>query len=203
VRFLRTKSPSEGAASPAGRRKRSRAGTVLWAAFFAALLLAGGGVWLYLHNLEQSYLDKGANYSLIEDRLYVGGHVERPPRGTQAVLNLCEEEDPYRTEVYAWAKIPDAPPAPDLDWLREKVEFIDTQRKAGRTTYVHCRNGVSRSGMVVTAYVMWEHHLTRDEALAFVRQRRDEIRPHPVFKDRLLEWEEALKEKPPADGEGR
>ena len=35
----------------------------------------------------------------------------------------------------------DAEPAPTLDWLRVQVEFIDAERAAGRTVYVHCRNG--------------------------------------------------------------
>ena len=31
------------------------------------------------------------------------------------------------------------------------------ERQAGRITYVHCRNGVSRSGFVVVAYVMYKN----------------------------------------------
>jgi hypothetical protein len=37
------------------------------------------------------------------------------------------------------------------------VHFIDDERKAGRTVYVHCFAGMNRSGMVVTAYLMYEH----------------------------------------------
>jgi protein-tyrosine phosphatase len=37
------------------------------------------------------------------------------------------------------------------------VAAVDANRRAGRTTFVHCRNGVSRSGMVVTAYLMWKN----------------------------------------------
>jgi Dual specificity phosphatase, catalytic domain len=203
VKLPWSKSRNGPAASPVARGKRSRVATAVWAGFFGLLVLAVGGVWFYLVNLEQSYLDKGANYSLIEDRLYAGGAVKKPPRGTRAVLNLCEQDDPYRAEVHVWDSIRDRAPAPDLDWLRQKVEFIDAQRKAGKTTFVHCRNGVSRSGMVVTAYVMWEHHLSLNEALTFVRKQRDIIRPNRAFMERLSEWEEAQKEQPPADGEGR
>ena len=44
-----------------------------------------------------------------------------------------------------WESIRDAAPAPDLDWLRKQVKFVDTQRRAGLTVYVHCRAGISRN----------------------------------------------------------
>jgi len=91
-----------------------------------------------------------------------------------------------------WAPIDDGPPAPDLRWLRQQVEFIDTRRRAGDTVYVHCGVGVSRSGLVVVAYEMYKNGWTRDEALKFVRSRRSITRPNPAFMKRLLEWEHVL-----------
>lgn len=61
------------------------------------------------------------NYSEVEDGLWLGGSVAEPPPGTRAVLNLCEAEDPYRTEADRWEPIRDAVPAPGLDWLRAQV----------------------------------------------------------------------------------
>lgn len=132
------------------------------------------------------------NYSQIEDGLYLGGYVQKPPRRTQAVLNLCEAEDPYRAEVHVWEPIPDAPPAPSLEWLRQQVDFIEQQRAAGRVVYVHCRAGVSRSGMVLVAYLMARDGRSRDETLASLRTRRPEVRPNPAFMELLLEWERRL-----------
>jgi protein-tyrosine phosphatase len=108
--------------------------------------------------------------------------------------------DEYQTDVCLWEPIRDAPPAPSIEWLRRIVEFIEAQRQAGLTVYVHCVAGISRSGMVATAYLMYEHGWSRDEALAFVRSRRPEIRPNPAFMPLLMEWEQALKE--PAATEG-
>jgi hypothetical protein len=133
------------------------------------------------------------NYTLIEDGLYMGGDENAPPLGTTAVLNLCEKEDPYRTDIYLWEPIPDAAPAPNLDWLRRMVTFVDDNRRAGRTVFVHCRNGVSRSGMVVVAYEMYKHRWNRDQALEFVRSKREMARPNPAFMERLLEWEREVK----------
>jgi hypothetical protein len=129
------------------------------------------------------------NYSEIEDGLWLGGSVAEPPPGTRAVLNLCEREDSYRTESDRWEPIPDAAPAPGLDWLRAQVGFIEAQRAAGRTVYVHCRNGASRSGMVVVAYYMARKDWSRDQAMEFVRSRRPDVRPNPAFMKLLLECE--------------
>src|SRR5262249_17465837 len=161
--------------------------------------LAGSlGAWLFLLSREQGansspfppslgrpYRGVWTNYSLIEEGLYMGGSGPEPPPGTDAVLNLCEVEDRYRSAVHVWGPIPDREPAPDLDWLRRMVAFVATQRRGGATVFVHCQAGVSRSGMVVTAYEMSSKHWTRDEALEFVRSKRPVTRPNPAFMERL------------------
>lgn len=138
------------------------------------------------------YTTEPPNYAEVEPGLFVGGLVPAPPRGTAAVMNLCESEDPYRAEFHEWHPIRDASPAPSLKWLRERVAFIRTHRTAGRVVYVHCRNGVSRSVMVVAAYLMREHGITVAHALAVVKAKRDLGRPNPAFRDLLRMWEAEL-----------
>src|SRR5437588_637909 len=114
-------------------------------------------------HLTAEWLDREPpNYSHIEHGLYMGGFVLETPPNVGAVLNLCETEDVYRAAAHRWEPIGDAEPAPSLDWLRQQVAFIETQRKARQVVFVHCRNGVSRSGMVVTAYLMASHDWSRD-----------------------------------------
>jgi protein-tyrosine phosphatase len=164
----------------------------LLATMFLAALLA------FAPPLGRAAEDPGdfPNYSLVEKGLYIGGFVNKPPPGTQAVLNLCGAEDPYAKEVkiHRWAPISDISMAPSLDWLRKQVEFVDEQRRAGRTTYVHCFAGISRAGMVVTAYLMQKNGWSRDEAIAYVRKNRP-IHPNPAFMNRLEEWEKVVKKK--------
>ena len=106
---------------------------------------------------------------------------------------MCETEDPYRAESHRWEPIRDAEPVPSLDWLRAQVVFIDVERAGGRTVFVHCRNGVSRSGMVVVAYYMARDGWSQDEALGFVRSQRPVLRPNPAFMKLLAQWERLLK----------
>ena len=145
--------------------------------------------------VEASLTGEGANYTRIRNGLYLGGIVKAPPPGTKAVLNLCRVADRYKAETHAWEPIKDTTPAPSIAWLKKQVRFIDEQRQAGKTVYVHCRNGVSRAGMVVVAYVMYKDKLPRDKALAQVRTRRPITRPNPAFMERLAEWERVLETK--------
>lgn len=159
-----------------------------------SLLVASLGTWALLqyeaHQLARQ--NDGDAYSQIEEGLYQGRQVHEPPPGTAAVLNLCDRPDPYACDVHRWVPIPDAAPAPSLEWLRQQVAFLDEQHAAGKTVYVHCAAGVSRSGMVVVAYEMKKHGWSRDEALRFVRTRRPVTNPNPAFCELLLEWEKEL-----------
>ncbi len=156
--------------------------------FLVAALVVPGAAYLAVAYITS----EEPNYSRIDDGLYQGGNVSSPPWRTRAVLNLCESPDPYTREVHVWEPIPDAAPAPSLAWLRERVEWIDAQRQAGRRVFVHCFNGVSRSGMVVVAYLMHKNRWSRDEALAFVREKRPVTRPNPAFMELLAEWEKVV-----------
>jgi len=159
-----------------------------------AILLGAAGVWLAIRWHEESNREKP--YHLIEERLYLGSSVGEPPRGTTAVVNLCGVQDPYPTETRFWEPILEGgAKEPDVAWLRRAVDFIDAQHRAGRTTYVHCLAGVNRSAMVVTAYLMFEHHWTRDEALTYVREKRPQAHPEPSMVALLTEWERTLQDR--------
>ena len=54
---------------------------------------------------------------------------------------------------------------------------------------------MSRSGMVVTAYLMYEHNWPRGLALAFVQSKRPRIQPNPRLMRLLIEWEQVLKDQ--------
>lgn len=136
--------------------------------------------------------DSGANYSQIEDRLWMGGTVKQPPAGTKAVVNVCSDNDSYSTPAYLWASIPDSAPAPSIGWLSRMVKFVGDHRSSGETTYVHCHAGISRSGLVTVAYIMSEHHMGRDDALAFVRRHRPQAKPNQAFMDLLAQWEQVV-----------
>lgn len=147
-------------------------------------------------HLKAQVVDLGDrnDYSKIGKKLYVGGFVDRPPPGVVAVLNVCTYEDGYKAKYHKWMPILDAGPAPSLEWLKEAVEFVETNQKADRPTYIHCFAGISRSVMVSAAYLMKEKNWTRDQAIEHIKKTRPFVAPNPAFMDRLLEWEKRKRE---------
>jgi Dual specificity phosphatase, catalytic domain len=158
----------------------------------AAIIVSFLGVWLGLRWLERSYEQP---YCLVEDGLFLGSSIAQPPPGTKAVVNLCGREDPYKVDASLWEPIFEGGAEPNLEWLRRAVEFIAVQRQAGRPTYVHCLAGMNRSGAVVAAYLMYEHSWGREEALAYIQEKRPVVQPNPTLMRLLAEWERTLKGK--------
>ena len=59
--------------------------------------------------------------------------------------------------------------------------------------FVHCQMGVSRSSCIVIAFLMMEKGMSREEARAFVKERRKNISPNDKFWKELIHWEEYIK----------
>ena len=161
-------------------------------AIFAAIVLACGiAVWLGLSLLEDSYRERP--FDLIEEKLYLGQALREPPPGTTAVVNLCGLPDPYQLEANLWEPVLEKGIEPTLEWLWKVTDFIDEQRRGGRTVYVHCFAGVNRSGAAMMAYLMREHGWSRDRALTFVQSKRPQVHPNPDLMRLLDQWGDDLR----------
>eukprot|EP01062_Namystynia_karyoxenos_P015064 TRINITY_DN1546_c0_g2_i1.p1 TRINITY_DN1546_c0_g2~~TRINITY_DN1546_c0_g2_i1.p1 ORF type:complete len:880 (+),score=213.28 TRINITY_DN1546_c0_g2_i1:98-2641(+) len=91
----------------------------------------------------------------------------------------------------------------DLSPLFGKVHaFIDEARAAGGACLVHCFKGQSRSATMVCTYLMSTRGMRRDDAIAFVRERRPMINPNPGFMRLMALYEVTLGLRPPEPGDG-
>jgi len=86
----------------------------------------------------------------------------------------------------------DYPDYPITQHFEEANEFIDINRKSGKSVYVFCAAGVSRSPTFVIAYLMKTMKMTVDDAINLVKSRRKMIEPNSGFVDQLKEYEAAL-----------
>ncbi|CAK9237404.1 unnamed protein product [Sphagnum troendelagicum] len=77
-----------------------------------------------------------------------------------------------------------------LDHLEDCLDFIESGRNNGGVVLVHCFAGVSRSGAVVTAYLMKKEHLTMDNALESLKKSSEIVCPNDGFKQQLRMFEE-------------
>lgn len=142
-------------------------------------------------------------YNEIEKGFYVGedpaghgfGRLKHPK--TDVIVSLNESPP---TTIYSdlkatlWMPIHDRPPFPGIKWLESVVDWlIDAHDVQGWSVYLHCRVGVSRSGMVAIAYFMKRDSLKLERAALMIAMKRA-IVPNPSFMEGLVEWEEYLEQ---------
>ena len=71
--------------------------------------------------------------------------------------------------------------------------FADEGRGSDRGVLVHCLAGISRSVTVTVAYLMYERHLSLNDAYDFVKRCKPNVSPNFNFMGKLLDFEETLK----------
>lgn len=72
-----------------------------------------------------------------------------------------------------------------LGCMPRALEFIDNARKNGGAVFVHCAQGVSRSGSIVVGYLMKSRDLSFTDALCFARKGHPICQPNSYFKQEM------------------
>jgi protein-tyrosine phosphatase len=75
--------------------------------------------------------------------------------------------------------------------LEAACVYIERALARGEGVLVHCQQGVSRSPSIVIAYLIRNHGMSYESALAFVRRKRACVKPNPGFARALVEWEQS------------
>ena len=78
-------------------------------------------------------------------------------------------------------------------YFDEANEFINKCKTEGNTLLVHCKLGISRSASFIIAYLIKYHKMSVKEALEFVKQKRNQIKPNEGFINQLHEYEKKYK----------
>ena len=132
-------------------------------------------------------------------RLFVGGiglQGEQRP-AVDAVLNLCEEPNPWRMRdgVYLADRLAckgELGQGMRADDLRAEAEWVVERLRNGRRVLVHCVAGINRSSSVACATLMLLEGLTPEQALTRVRSGRPQVAPDPYHWFALARLAEAL-----------
>ena len=77
-----------------------------------------------------------------------------------------------------------------IEYFEEANDFINKCRLSGGNILVHCKFGISRSPTFIIAYLYKYDNYSIDEALKFVSQKRNKIKPNKGFMNQLYQYEE-------------
>jgi len=113
----------------------------------------------------------------------------------QRVVCCCTHECNYpphvRKQIIQFKINVDDLPSADLNpYFIKAAEFIHQCRADKQRLYVHCRQGVSRSASITTAYFMLTKNICFDDALRFVEQCRNVVCPNEGFTKQLRKLDE-------------
>jgi hypothetical protein len=75
----------------------------------------------------------------------------------------------------------------------QAFQFIESKISAGRSVYVHCQEGISRSATIVIMYLMRKNKSTFQSTLDYIKSKRGCIDPNLGFVLKLMDEEKRLR----------
>jgi len=156
---------------------------------------------VYEHDVNSARHKKIMNkIAKIRDFLFLGScqvsNDERLLRsyGITLVINVTLEVpvSGFHGISYMRVKVIDSPESEISKHFDQITERIEEERRHGGKVLVHCVAGISRSASVVLAYLMKYQHMRLVDAHAYVKARRQFVRPNWGFWKQLIEYERKL-----------
>lgn len=148
------------------------------------------------------------DYSQITPYIYIGSDLckgwtcpvhskEFTKLGITAEVNLeIEHGEPVAPELEAYLQLPTRDEtAPSHQQLLIAADVLDRVQRAGKITYVHCKNGHGRSPTAVAAYFIRYQRMAVEEAVSTIKKKRPEIHLNNVQLAALVQFQKGVREK--------
>lgn len=116
--------------------------------------------------------------------------------GIKTEVNLeIEHDEPVAPELEIYLRIPTINnTAPTHDQFIIATDAINQSVHSKKISYVHCRNGHGRSTTVIAAYFIRFHHMTPEEAMSVIKEKRPVVHLEEVQLFALKQFEKGVKQ---------
>lgn len=135
----------------------------------------------------------------IRKKLYLGNHaharsiVMMNAIGANLIVNCTATIPNYHEDIeYKRFPLTDVSHDPIELYLKDACSTIADAIQKGKTVFVHCEAGISRSASIVIAYLMASEKKGYSNAFGSVRDVRTIIAPNMGFELKLREFEKSL-----------
>jgi len=125
-------------------------------------------------------------YAKIDNNIFIGTNMccqthfdkELLQKGITADISLEEKrlDQPFGVDYYLWLPTVDHQ-ASSIKQMRTGVAFLETMRKLGARTYVHCQRGHGRAPSLIAAYFV-SLGMNAQEAFSLIKKNRPTIHPN-------------------------
>eukprot|EP00746_Dinoflagellata_sp_MGD_P161075 gnl/MRDRNA2_/MRDRNA2_88102_c0_seq1.p1 gnl/MRDRNA2_/MRDRNA2_88102_c0~~gnl/MRDRNA2_/MRDRNA2_88102_c0_seq1.p1 ORF type:complete len:197 (+),score=36.57 gnl/MRDRNA2_/MRDRNA2_88102_c0_seq1:55-645(+) len=131
------------------------------------------------------------NYAKAKDRRFLIDHNIQLVINVASIDPIVGQETKHYDRLFSELQIKTLRlPWDDCDEFEEKLDIkdlqdaicaIDNMLLDGCSVLVHCRQGKSRSGTLTVAYIMAKKHMNVEDALTYVKERREVAHPNQGF----------------------
>mmetsp|Transcript_19073 Transcript_19073/g.37455 ORF Transcript_19073/g.37455 Transcript_19073/m.37455 type:complete len:681 (+) Transcript_19073:891-2933(+) len=114
--------------------------------------------------------------------------------GVTTIINVTKEIKDFFPGHFEYHRIPvkDHESSDLHHYFANACVDIARARAEGRTVFVHCQRGISRSATIVIAFLMQSRRLSYNDAFTLVKKNRPIIKPNKGFIKQLQAFEEEL-----------
>jgi len=121
--------------------------------------------------------------------------------GVRAVVNTCEEyEGPLEEYARCYIEQLRIPTIdfthPQLDDVKQAVEFVQQNVEQGHTVYIHCKAGRARSATIALCWLMKYRGLSAKEGQSFLLERRPHVNRRLAKRPVVQEFAAGLSDNP-------
>jgi dual specificity phosphatase 12 len=133
----------------------------------------------------------------VRDKIYIGCYqcASNLPAlkslGITHILNLMGGAELFpQNFTYMMLNLVDSASQDLLSYLPQCMEFVERAMQDGTGILIHCAAGISRSGAVTVAYLMYADNIPLEPALQQVKRARPVVHPNCGFTRQLGMWHE-------------
>lgn len=133
--------------------------------------------------IDNIYLGNGynaSNYKIIEEK------------NIKTIINVTKEIDNYfeYTNEFNYIKIPinDTNTSSLFNHFDTLLKYINKHQQNDGNILIHCFAGRSRSATIVTLYLMHKYNMSLDNAIEYIKKKRNIININVTFYKELKKW---------------